>query len=62
MVSFRGQKKLRPRPDRSPLGALNSKFPTSIPTSFICGVPPTGEGGSMPREVLQQAEKFWIVL
>ena len=39
MVSFRGQKKLGPRPDRSPQG-FNSKFPTSIPTPFICGVPP----------------------
>ena len=39
MVSFRGQKKLGPRPDGSPLG-VNSKFPTSIPTPFISGVPP----------------------
>ena len=39
MVSFRGKKKLGPRPDRSPLG-LKFKFPTSIPTPFICGVPP----------------------
>ena len=39
MVSFRGQKKLGPRPDRSPLG-VNSKFPTSIPTPLICGFPP----------------------
>ena len=39
MVSFRGQKKLGPRPDWSPLG-FNSKFPTSIPTPFICEVPP----------------------
>ena len=38
-VSFRGQKKLGPRPDRSPLG-VNSKFPTNIPIPFICGVPP----------------------
>ena len=42
MVSFRGQKKLGPRPDRSPLG-FKSTFPTSIPTPFICGVPPPGE-------------------
>ena len=41
MVSFRGQKKLGPRPDGSPLG-VNSKFPTSIPTPFISGVPPPG--------------------
>ena len=38
MVSFWGQKNLGPRPDRSSLG-VNSKFPTSIPTPFICGVP-----------------------
>ena len=35
MVSFRGQKKLGPRPDQSPF-----KFPTSISTPFISGVPP----------------------
>ena len=40
MVSVRGQKKLGPRPDRSPLiKGFNSKFLTSIPTAFICGVP-----------------------
>ena len=39
LVSLRGQKKLGPRPDRSPLG-FNPKFPTSIPTPFICEVPP----------------------
>ena len=43
MVSFRGQKKFGPRPDRSPLG-FNSKFPTSIPTPFISGVPHPGGG------------------
>ena len=37
MVSFRGQKKPGPSTDRCPLG-FNSKFPTSIPTPFICGV------------------------
>ena len=42
MVSFRGQKKLGPRPDRSP--GFNSKFPTGIPTPFICGVPPGLDG------------------
>ena len=40
MVSFSDQKKLGPRPDRSPDG-FNSKFPTSIPTPFICGFPPS---------------------
>ena len=39
MVSFRGQKKLGLRPDRSLLG-FNSKFPASIRTPFISGVPP----------------------
>ena len=39
MVPLRGQKKFGHRPDRSPLG-VNSKFPTSIPTRFICRVPP----------------------
>ena len=34
MVSYRGQKKLGPRPDRSPLG-FNSKFPTSIPPGSL---------------------------
>ena len=41
MVSFRGQKKLGPRPNRSPLGVY-LKILTSIPTPFICGVPPPG--------------------
>ena len=52
MVSFRGQKKLGPLPDRSPLG-FNSKFPTSIPTPFTCGVspPPPGHGfGAQTRK------------
>ena len=40
-VSFRGQKKL----GHAQIGLLegfNSKFPTSIPTPFICRVPPPG--------------------
>ena len=45
MVSFRGKKKLRL--DHAQIGLLkgfNSKFPTSIPTPFICRVPlPTGD-------------------
>ena len=44
MVSFKGQKKLGPRPSVSFRGLtsswFNSKFPTSTPTPFICGVPP----------------------
>ena len=44
LVSFRGQNKLGLRPDWSPLG-VNSKFPNSIPTPFISGVPP----GMKPR-------------
>ena len=46
MVSFRGQKKLGPRPDRSPLG-FYSKFPTGIPAPFICESPP----GASPAAV-----------
>ena len=34
LVSFRRQEKLGPHPDQSP-----SKFLTSIPAPFICGVP-----------------------
>ena len=48
MVSFRGQKKLGPLPDRSPLG-FNSKFPTSIPTPFTCGVSPPRDMDLVPR-------------
>ena len=44
MVSFRVQKKLGPRPSVSFRGLIsswfNSKFRTSTPTPFICGVPP----------------------
>ena len=39
MISFRGQKSL----GHTQIGLLqgfNSKFPTSIPTPFICGIPP----------------------
>ena len=43
MVSFRGQKKLGPRTDRSPLG-FNSKFPTSIPTLSYAESPPVTPG------------------
>ena len=50
MVSFRGQKKLGSRPDRI-LQGFNSKFPTSIPTPFICGVPP---GGSCSIKVVEK--------
>ena len=46
MVSFRGQKKLEPRPSVSFRGLIsswfNSKFPTSTPNPFICRVPPPG--------------------
>ena len=40
MIAFRGQKEVGPRPDWSPL-EVKFKFPKSIPTPFICGVPPT---------------------
>ena len=39
MVSFRGQKSLGHTQIGLPYG-FNSKFPTSIPTTFICRVPP----------------------
>ena len=39
MIAFWGQKKVGPRPDWSPLG-VKFKFPTTIPTHFICGVLP----------------------
>ena len=43
MVSFRGQKKLEPRPDRSPLEVL-FKISDEHPTPFICGVHPPPPG------------------
>ena len=39
LVSFRGHKKLEPRPDGL-LQGLNSKFPTSIPVSSLWEYPP----------------------
>ena len=46
MVSFKGQKKLGPRPDWSPLGPFRVfkplKFPTSIPVPFIWESSPGG--------------------
>ena len=58
LVSFRGQKKLGPRPDRSPL--VNSKFPTSIPTPFICGVPPGSgrQSDDQVNKIIKQKNTF----
>ena len=58
MVSFRGQKRL----GHAQIGLLygfNSKFPTSLPTPFICGVPPPPPLG-FPREMTseERPEKF----
>ena len=55
---FRGQKELGPRPYRSPW--FNSKFPTKIPTPFICGVPPPGvqPGSQNPDPILDQKCHF----
>ena len=39
MVSFRDQKSLG-HAQIGLLWGITSKFPTSIPTPFICGVPP----------------------
>ena len=40
MVSIRSQKKSLGHAQIGLLYGFNSKFPTSIPTPFICGVPP----------------------
>ena len=40
MVSFRGQKKLGPRPDRSPLGGLIQNFRRASPPLSYAGPPP----------------------
>ena len=51
MVSFRGQKKLEPRPSVSFRGLIsswfNSKFPTSTPNPFICIVSPPPPGSQV---------------
>ena len=60
MVSFTGQKKFGPCPDRSPFEGFNSKFPTSIPTSFICGVPPGVKG--LPDVLLASKRKLTLSL
>ena len=44
-------KNLGPCPDRSPLG-VNSKFPTSIHTPFICGVAPPPRPPGISCQVL----------
>ena len=54
---FRGQKELGPRPYRSPW--FNSKFPTKIPTPFICRSPPGIQPGSQnPDPILDQKCHF----
>ena len=55
MVSFRGQKRL----GHAQIGLLygfNSKFPTSLPTPFICGVSPPPPLG-FPREMTSRNER-----
>ena len=42
MVSYKGQKKLGPRPRSVSFRGFNSNFPTTIPNPFICGVPHPG--------------------
>ena len=53
MVSFRGQKKLEPRPDWSPLGVLIQNFQrASPPLSYAESPPPPGgawHGSSPPK-------------
>ena len=60
MVSFRGQKSLGHTQIGLPYG-FNSKFPTSIPTTFICRVPPQGNlgGGGVPVTGYQQLAAYW---
>ena len=42
MVSFRGKKRTWAAPTSVSFSGFNSKFPTRIPTPFICGVSPPG--------------------
>ena len=46
MASFRGKKKVRPRPDWSPLG-FNSKNLTSLPAPFLWEFPRDGTYGEI---------------
>ena len=59
MVAFRGQKNLEPRPDWSPFNSCNSKFPTSIPTPFICGASP-GVSSLNPALVSTRSSYYFI--
>ena len=42
MIAFKGQKKVGPRPVRSPLGGLIQNFRRASPP-LSCGSPPPGE-------------------
>ena len=46
MVSFRGQKKLEPRPDWSPLGVLIQNFQRASPPLSYAESPPPPPGGA----------------
>ena len=48
MVSFRGKKRTWATPKSVSFSGFNSKFPTSIPTPFICGVSPPPRACYMP--------------
>ena len=49
MVSFRGKKRTWAAPTSVSFSGFNSKFPTSIPTPFICGVSPPGMLHAIPN-------------
>ena len=59
MVSFRGQKSL----GHAQIGLVYgfySKFPTSIRTTFICGVPPTPPGASSVTHIMQTSMQLLL--
>ena len=58
MVSFRSQKKLGPRPDRSPLGGLNQNFRrASLPLSSTECPPPHPGGYLAPFKMAASSER-----
>ena len=58
MIAFRGQKKVGPRPDWSPLG-YNSKFLTSIPAPFIWESLPGADIRSLKSITRIQQTRHW---
>ena len=68
MVSFRGQKKLEPRPDWSPLGVLIQNFQRASPPLSYAESPPPPRGVPGMAPVHPKISKmasgtdFWILL